>query len=131
MDLTSKGVGRYLFVLGTGHQQHPKEAPSRGERRSRVKVGMSSSPSPLLAQAAPCGAPEGTGPYQPRGIGILVASKEGTTMVFSLRARPRPRLHNYRKEETDGGGSGQASKCKNRHSLADQVCELTGLKMSR
>ena len=48
-------------------------------------------------------------------------------MVFSLRARPRPCLHNYRKEETDGGGSGQASKCKNRHSLADQVCQLTGL----
>ena len=29
-----------LFVLGPGHQQHPKEAPSRGERRSWAKVGM-------------------------------------------------------------------------------------------
>ena len=57
-------------------------------------------------------------------------------MVFSLRARPRPHLHNYRKEETDGGGSGQASDYENRpdpqrlDSLADQVCRLTGLEIS-
>ena len=58
-------------------------------------------------------------------------------MVFSLRDRPRPhRPYNYRKEETDGGGSGQASDYENRpdpqrlDSLADQVCQLTGQEMS-
>ena len=32
-----KGVGLHLFVLGAGHQQHPKEVPSHGERRSRAR----------------------------------------------------------------------------------------------
>ena len=55
-----------LFVLGPSHLQHPKEAPSCGERWSGGKVGVFRfTQSPLLAQAAPCGAPGGTGPYQP------------------------------------------------------------------
>ena len=79
-----EGWASDLFVLGPGHQQHPKEAPSRGKGRPGSRKERFSYLAPLLAQAAPCGAPEGTGSCQPQGIGILVASKEGTTMVFSL-----------------------------------------------
>ena len=34
-----KGCASDLFVLGPGNQQHPEEAPSRGERWSKDKVG--------------------------------------------------------------------------------------------
>ena len=43
---TSRGCASNLFVLGPGNQQHPKEAPSHGERWSWVKVGTFLPPNP-------------------------------------------------------------------------------------
>ena len=67
-DSTSKGWVGDLFVLGPGHQQHPQGGSFPRERWSWVKVGMFPYLTPLPAQVAPCGAPEGTGPHRSRGL---------------------------------------------------------------
>ena len=91
-----------LFMLGPGHQQHPEEAPSCGERWSKDKVGMSSSYLvPPSGSSSPLrGARGHRTPLTPR-VGGLVTSegRHNSKMEPCDHVRSRsPSPYDYKKE---------------------------------